>query len=197
MPPSQRSGRRYALGLRPPSPPPAGRPDRAPVVILAVLIPLLVIGLGWLLYDARSGDGGSSAPDACSLLSQTQVDSYVPGAVRGGDGDYYRCPWAGTGGRLTVEVAMLPGEPARVSDAEEEYVFRRRQAGTAIVLPSLGEESFMVCGTPPGSCETSTRVGNVVFSLEFESSQPTGAPEPASTVRALAALAVRHLEEPS
>jgi hypothetical protein len=194
MPPPQGSGRRYALGLRPPSPPPAGRRDRAPVVILAVLIPALVIGLGWLLYDARSGDGGSSAPDACSLLSQTQVDSYVPGAVPGGDGDYYRCPWAGTGGRLTVEVAMLPGEPARVSDAEEEYAFRRRQAGTAIVLPSLGDESFMVCGTPPGSCETTTRVGNVVFSLEFDGSP---ASEPASTVRALAALAVRHLEEPS
>jgi hypothetical protein len=32
--------------------------------MLAILIPLLVIGLGWLLYDARSG-AGSSPPDAC------------------------------------------------------------------------------------------------------------------------------------
>ncbi|HZE31424.1 MAG TPA: hypothetical protein VE198_08315, partial [Actinoallomurus sp.] len=154
MPPPQgpgRDARRYALGLRPPSPPPAGRPDRAPVVILAVLIPLLVIGLGWLLYDARSGNG-SSPPDACSLLSQAQVDAYVPGAVPGADGDFYHCPWSspaadGDGtGPLIVTVEALPGESPRVEDAKEQYDIRRREAGeagTTITLLSVGDESFM------------------------------------------------------
>jgi hypothetical protein len=150
-PPHGRDARRYALGLRPPSPPPGGRPDRAPVVVLAVLIPLLVIGLGWLLYDARSGDG-SSPPEACSLLSQAQVDTYVPGAVPGADGDFYHCPWSDPAGeetsRLVVTVEALPGESPRVEDAKEQYDVRRREAGTTITLPSLGDESFMVREEP-------------------------------------------------
>jgi hypothetical protein len=178
-------------------------------VILAILIPLLVVGIGWLLYDARSGDGSRTSA-ACSLLSQAQVDAYVPDAVPGGDGDAYSCRWsdpAGAGGetgRLTVAVATSPGERPRVEDAEEVYELQRRQAGesgTTVTPLPLGDESFMVCGTSrqgaPASCTTYTRVENVVFSLEFESSPATGAPEPASTVRALAALAVQHLEEPS
>jgi hypothetical protein len=206
MPPPQGPGRdtrRYALGLRPP-PPPAGRPDRAPVVILAVLIPLLVIGLGWLLYDARSG-AGSSPPDACSLLSQDQVDAYVPGAVPGADGDFYHCPWSGPAadgdgtGPLIVTVEALPGESPRVEDAKEQYDIRRRQAepGTTITLLSVGDESFMVRGAPrrgvPGNCTTYTRVGNVVFSLELQGSPVAGARDPATSLPALAGLAAEHL----
>jgi hypothetical protein len=205
MPPPQ-GPRRYAPGLHPPSPPPAGQRDRAPVVILAVLIPLLVIGLGWLLYDARSGDG-SSPPDACSLLSQAQVDTYVPGAVPGTEGDFYHCPWSGPGAGaddtspLTVTVEALPGESPRVKDAKEQYDLRRREAGTAITLPSLGDESFMVCGAPqggvPGNCKTYTRVGNVVFSLELVGSPEAGARDPATSLPALAGLAVQNLRERS
>jgi hypothetical protein len=173
-------------------------------VILAVLIPLLVIGLGWLLYDARSGNG-SSPPEACSLLSQAQVDAYVPGAVPGADGDFYHCPWSGTAGdetgRLIVTMEALPGESPRVEDAKEQYDVRRRQAGTTITLPSLGDESFMVRGEPrqgaPGGGKTYTRVGNVVFSLELEGSPVAGARDPATALPALAALAVEHLRQPS
>lgn len=205
MPPPQgpgRDARRYALGLRPPSPPPTGRPDRAPVVILAILIPALVIGLGWLLYDARSGDG-SSPPEACSLLSQAQVDTYVPGAVPGADGDFYHCPWSDPAGeetsRLIVTVEALPGESPRVEDAKEQYEVRRREAGTTITLPSLGDESFMVREEPrqgaPGGGRTYTRVGNVVFSLELEGSPVAGARDPATALPALAGLAVEHLRQ--
>jgi hypothetical protein len=175
-------------------------------VILAILIPLLVIGLGWLLYDARSGDG-SSPPDACSLLSQAQVDAYVPGAVPGADGDFYHCPWSGPGaggdgtGPLIVTVEALPGESPRVEDAKDQYDLRRRQAGTAIMLPSLGDESFMVRGAPRGgvlgNCETYTRVGNVVFSLELEGSPGAGARDPATSLPALAGLAVQNLRQRS
>jgi hypothetical protein len=208
MPPPQEPGR-YALGLRPPPPPPAGRPDRAPVVMLAILIPLLVIGLGWLLYDARSG-AGSSPPDACSLLSQAEVDAYVPGAVPGPDGDFYHCPWSGPAadgdgtGALIVTVEALPGETPRVEDAKERYDIRRRQAGepgTTITLLSVGDASFMVRGAPrrgvPGSCKTYTRVGDVVFSLELEGPAVTGAGDPATSLPALAGLAVERLRSPA
>jgi hypothetical protein len=211
MPPPQGPGRdtrRYAFGLRPP-PSPAGRPDRAPVVILAALIPLLVVGLGWLLYDARAG-AGSSPPDACSLLSQAQVDTYLPGAEPGADGDFYHCPWsrpaAGGGGTgtLTVTVEALSGESPRVEDAMEQYDNLRVQAGgpgTTITLPSLGDESFMVRGAPrggaPGDVETYTRVGDVVFGLALEGSPPAGARDPATSLPALAGLAVEHLRRPA
>jgi hypothetical protein len=57
----------------------------------------------------------------------------------------------------------------------------------------------MACAPPdrdtPGNCETYTRVGNVVFSLEFESYSVPGTREPAVSVRALDAEAVRHLRQ--
>lgn len=186
--------RRFPPALRPP-PAPAGRPDRAPVVILAILVPLLVAGIVWLTWNARSA-GGLRTPEACSLLSQAQVALYVPGAVPGEDGDAYYCPWGGRagtdGGRLIVAVEALPGERPSVSDAEEQYDVRRRQAGvpgTTITPLSAGDESFLACGAR--SCKTYTRVENVVFSLELQKST---APAP---VRVLAALAVQRLRPAS
>jgi hypothetical protein len=164
------------------------------VVIVAILVPLLVVGIVWLMYDGRS-EGGFRTPEACSLLSQAQVELYVPGAVPGEDGDAYYCPWsspAGAKGRLTVAVETLPGERPRVSDAEEEYGMRRRQAdepGTTITPLSLGDESFLACGTR--GCKTYTRVQNVVFSGDLEGSAA------AAPVRVLAALAVQRLRQAS
>jgi hypothetical protein len=183
--------RRFPPSLRPP-PAPAGRPDRAPVVIVAILVPLLVAGIVGLMWHARSA-GGLRTPEACSLLSQAQVQLYVPGAVPGQDGDAYYCPWgAPDGARLIVAVETLPGERPRVSDAEEEYDVRRRQAGvpgTTTTPLSSGDESFLACGAR--DCTTYTRVKNVVFSLELENSTA------AAPVRVLAALAVQRLRQAS
>jgi hypothetical protein len=172
-----------------------------------VVVLSLVAGLGGLLYvRGTRSEAGYRTPAACSLLTQAQVATYVPGAVAGEDGDGYYCPWrrpAGAKdetGRLIVAVETLPGERPRVDDAEEEYDIRRRQAGkpgTTITPLSIGDESFMACGSAgkgsPGRCKTYTRVRNVVFSLDFEGFPVAGAREPASSVRALAALAVRQL----
>ncbi|MGI5225999.1 hypothetical protein [Actinoallomurus sp. CA-142502] len=188
-------------GLRPPPPPPAGRRDRAPVVILAVLIPALVAGLVWAMYTGASPEGGLATPSACSLLDQDQVGAYLPGAVADGGG--YQCSWTEpgrAGERLTASVEALPGDPPSVEDAEEEYDLRRRQAdapGTTITPLKIGDETFMACAAPPdggpGSCTAYTRVRNVVFSLTFESLAVTGARDPASSVRALDAEAALRL----
>ena len=182
-------GPEFPPSLRPP-PAPARRRGRTAVVIVAILVPLLVAGIGWLRWSARS-ERGLRTPEACSLLGQAQVAPYVPGAVPGDDGDAYYCPWGGpAGGRLIVAVETLPGERPRVSAAEEEYDVRRRQAdvpGTTITPLSLGDESFLACGAR--SCKTYTRVENVVFSVELQNSTA------AAPVRVLAALAVRRLRQ--
>jgi hypothetical protein len=159
---------------------------------VAILVPLLVAGVAWLVWHARSASR-LRTPEACSLLSQAQVQRYLPGAAQGEDGDAYYCPWSGqAGGRLIVAVETLPGERPAVSDAEEQYDIRRRQAGvpgTTITPLSLGDESFLACGAR--GCKTYTRVKNVVFSLELQNSAA------AAPVRVLAALAVRRLRQPS
>jgi hypothetical protein len=175
------------------------------LVFVAVVLPLLVAGLVGLLYfsGVRTGEGFRT-PAACSLLTQAQVAVYVPGAVQGADGDGYYCPWSeplaakDPAGRLIVAVETLPGERPTVEDAKREYGVRRRQAdkpGTTITSLSIGDETFMACAAR--SCETYTRVRNVVFSLDFESYPVANAREPASSVRALAAEAVSQLRHPS
>jgi hypothetical protein len=193
-----------------PAPPPR-RSRRAPLVVaLLVLVLVALVAAGGLLYaygSRGSGEKGfARTPDACWLLGQAQVDAYVPGAVSGGDSDPYYCPWSkpvgakDQTGRLTVGVETLPGDPPSVKDAKDEYAIRRNQAntpGTTITPLTLGDESFMACGEPkggtPGNCTTYTRVRNVVFSLEFESDPEPGMREPAVSVKALTAEAVRHL----
>jgi hypothetical protein len=199
------SGPIYPPGYRPPPPPPAGRRDRAPLIILAVLIPLLVVGIVVLMYAGASrSDGGIRTPSACSLVSRAEVDAYLPGAVANGNGDAYYCSWNSpvggkreAPGRLSAGVEVLPGDRPSVEDAKNEYGIRRRQAdepGTTITPLNLGDETFMACAAPhggrPGSCQTYTRVRNVVFSLEFESFPVADARDPASSVRALDAEAV-------
>jgi hypothetical protein len=211
----------------PPGPPPyaaapyAGAPygpphrsRRGPVLVVVAAAVLLVVAGGGLLYAYGPGrsDGSDKGfgrtPAACWLLSQAQVDAYVPGAVSGSGSDPYYCPWSkpvgakGQTGQLTVAVEALPGDRPSVRDAKEQYAIRRNQAntpGTTIVPLSLRDESFMACGEPergrPGSCKTYTRVRNVVFSLEFESNPDPGMRDPAGSVKALTAEAVRHLLE--
>jgi hypothetical protein len=134
----------------------------------------------------------------------------VPGAVPGPDGDFYHCPWSGPAadgdgtGRLIVTVEALPGETPRVEDAKERYDIRRRQAGepgTTITVLSVGDASFMVREATrrgvPGNCTTYTRVGDVVFGLELESPAVAGAGDPATSLPALAGLAVERLRSPA
>ncbi|MDN3352619.1 hypothetical protein [Actinomadura sp. DC4] len=163
------------------------RPGKLTAVALVALV-IVVAGTGVLAYISRTGPAYRT-PVACSLLTQAQVDAYVPGAVPGDDGDGYYCPWAATGGtgRLTVAVEVLPGERPRVGAAESRYGVRRRQAGTTVRKLSLGDESFMACVSQ--GCRSCTRVSNVVFTLELRG----GARDPASSVRALTAQAVRHM----
>jgi len=70
-------------------------------------------------------------------------------------------------------------------------------AGLGGLLYVRGTRSEAGYRTPaacsPGRCKTYTRVRNVVFSLDLEGFPVAGAREPASSVRALAALAVRQL----
>lgn len=193
----------YPPGYRPPPPPPAGRRDRAPVIILAVLIPLLTAGIVVLLYTASRSEPGLRTPAACALVSQDEVDGYLPGAVAGGNDAYY-CSWRQPPGRtatgsLTAGVEVLP-DPPSVKDAREEYGIRRRQAdvpGTTITSLNIGDETFLACaarqGDTPAKCSTYTRVKNVLFTLEYESVPMAGAHDPASAVRALDAAAVARL----
>lgn len=191
---------------------PPNRSRRGPLVIVVVVVVLLAVavaGAGGLLYARGShGESGfAKTPAACWLLSQEQVREYVPGAVLNGSGDAYLCRWSkpvGTPqtGLLTVAVETLPGDRPSFKDAKEQYAIRRRQAdepGVVITPLANGDESFMACASPsnggPGNCKTYTRVGNVVFSLEFESYPVPGVRDPGPSVRALDAEAVRHLRQ--
>jgi hypothetical protein len=191
-----------------PSPP--GRPDRAPVVIVAILVPLLVTGIIWLIHtSAARPEGRIPTPSACELLGQNEVNAYLPGAApdaTGGDSCQWSRPIGGENdrGRLTVAVLPLPGDPPKVGDAERAYAARLRQAGasgTTITPLAVGDESFMACPAPTaddlGTCTTGTRVGNVVFGLEFTGYRHAGAPGPGPSVRALAAQAVQRLRTAS
>lgn len=185
------------------------------MVIVAILVPLLVVGIVWLMYTSASQPEGafqtpSETPSACRLLSQAQVDAYLPGAVADGNGGAYSCRWSppvgakGEPGQLTVGVATLPGDRPKVSDAKEEYSMRRAQideSGMAITPLSIGDESFMACAAPnggdPESCTTYTRVSNVVLSLNFESYAVADTRDLASSVEALTTQAFQRLGQSS
>ena len=211
----------------PPGPPPPGygrpgpyppvpggpphRARRAPLIIVGLVAFLLVAGIGGFLYLHGSQPEGRfrTRPSACWLVTQTQVDAYLPGAVSDGGEDGFYCSWGkpvgarDQTGRLTVAVEAL-GDNSSIKDAHQQYDIRRRQAdepGTKITSLSIGDEAFMACGAPTRgggrSCEIDTRVSNVVFNVEFESFPVPGAREPSTSVQALAAAAVQHLRQSS
>jgi hypothetical protein len=178
------------------------------VVIVAILVPLLVAGILWLMITSGSApQEGPRTPSACGLLDRAQVDAYLPGAVADGGGGASVCRWsrpAGSGddpGRLTVGVETLPGERPAVEEAEERYGIRRRQADEPFTPLLAGDESFLACAPPSGkrpvSCETWTRVSDVVFGLRLEVPAVTDGRDPGSSVRALTTQAVQVLRTAS
>jgi hypothetical protein len=181
------------------------------LIVVGLVAVLLVAGVGGFLYLRGSQPEGRfrTRPAACWLVTRTQVEAYLPGAVSNGGGDGFFCQWAKSvgsrdqTGRLTVAVEAL-GDSSSVKNAQEQYDIRRRQAdepGTKITPLSIGDEAFMACGAPTRagyrSCKIDTRVSNVVFSVEFESFPVPGAREPSTSVQALTAAAVQHLQQSS
>ncbi|WP_329242008.1 hypothetical protein OG417_43305 [Actinoallomurus sp. NBC_01490] len=154
--------------------------------------------------NTRSQARFKHAPAGCWLLSQAQVQVYVPGAGSESSLEGAACTWekaTGDDGAGRVHVYVETFDRSTVKDAKDQYEIRRRQAdepGTTIIPLSIGDESFMACSASKGSagsCESYTRLSNQVFRVEFESFEVRNVRDPASVVRTLTAQAAQHLSQ--
>lgn len=194
-------------GPQGPPPGPPRKPRRGALVILLVAGFLVVVVLGVVLVVVRnSGSQGrfKQAPAGCWLLSQAQIQVYVPGAGSESGLDGAACTWEkanATDATGRVHVYVETFDRSTVKDAEDQYDVRRRQAdepGTTIIPLSDGDESFMACSASKGSagsCESYTRLSNQVFRVEYESFDGRNVRDPASVVRTLTAQATQHLSQ--
>jgi hypothetical protein len=186
---------------------PPRKSRRGPLAILLIAGFLVVVVLGVVLIvvnNTRSQGRFKHAPAGCWLLSQAQVQAYVPGAASESGLEGAACTWekpnaTDVTGRVHVYVETF--DRSTVKDAEDQYDIRRRQAdepGTTIIPLSNGDESFMACSASKGtagSCESYTRLSNQVFKVEFESFDVRNVRDPASVVRTLTAQATQRLRQ--
>jgi hypothetical protein len=192
----------------PQGPPPGAarkRTGRGPLIVVAVVGVLVVIGAAVLLSVRASQGKGRfhKSPLACPMLSQAQVNAYLPGAASTADLDGSMCTWekpahdrSGVG---EVYVYVDTSDGSTVKDAKEQYGVRRRQddkPGTTITAQSVGDESFMACSAAKYGvriCETYTRVSNVVFEVHFVSYGVPNAPDAGTAAQALTAEIAQRL----
>lgn len=191
-----------------PGPPPGAprkRPGGGPLVAIVAAGLVVVIGASVLfyLYVSQSKGRFHKSPAACPLLSQAQVDTYLPGATSKADLYGSMCTWERPvgGGDATGEVYVYidTSGASTVKDAKEQYDIRRRQddrPGTTITAQAVGDQSFMACSADKSgarTCETYTRMSNVVFEVHFVSYAVPSAPQAGVAAQALTTAVTRRL----
>lgn len=184
---------------------PRKRPGRAALIAVVGVGVLVVAGAAVLVYLHASQPKGRfhKSPAACPLLSQAQVSTYVPGATSKADLDGSMCTWQKPvgGGESAAEVYVYIDtfDGSTVKDAKEQYDVRRRQddrPGTTITAQRVGDQSFMACSADhygARTCETYTRVSNVLFKVHFVSYPVANAPQAPAAAQALTASIAQRL----